>query len=239
MHRPLLNSSVSVDFNIGPCERLIPHDLENRIIRYETAFDMSDLPQIEEFFRTYDQIREVEGKATKAVAEYFLESFFGQVQAKGWVDVSYFGGEPGETISVNGLFYEFVDNGKAFRVFRNETKDQAITEVSRLVEVRRGKRKQAVICDARTTKNPAADKNKIMAVRNLLGKETEICYLGACSINTFQKYVRSKVTRGRFEKSPRSRITTYLSSNPLNLALVYSATSEGLNTLGSAVLERL
>lgn len=240
MNRLLLNSSLSDDVNLGNSEQFIPKDpdLEDRIIRFKTRFKEVDPDEIDAFFKSYDHLQKVEGKSTRAAAEFFLERFF--EERRGNFDyLGYIEGQPGSTRETSNYIYEFIDNGRGIRVY-NSDRSQVVTEISRLVEIRKGEEKQIVLCDTRANRSTKTKfKTRIKTAKELIGGGCTLSYMFIYASDVFNKAVSPNKRRYTSNPEFKSDIEEYLRKSYSNLLLVYSTTTFHIDEIGKKVLARI
>ena len=243
MNGLLLNSDISDDFSLGASEKYIPEDIElkNRIIRFKTpSIREIDPIEMEDFFKNYDTLAGVQGKSTKAAAEFYLEKFFKGVQERKCFDeVRYIEDNPGNFQERTNFLYEFFDNGRSIRVYDKMSPRKTITEISRLVEIKRGNKKHVILCDPTANRNPKTKfKNKIGPVKEMLeGGYTFSCMLVYAS-DMFKKYLLP-YNQHVYDPAYPSYIEKYLSFNDTNMILVYSTATPHLKIIGENVLNRI
>jgi len=243
MYNLLLNSYVSDDFSLGYSEKYIPEDedFKKRIIRFKTPSEKEINPiEIENFFRSYDHLDKIRGKSTRAMSEFYLEKFFEKIKNEwDFDDVKYIEGMPGSSQEKTNFLYKFFDNGRSIRVY-DINKEHPVTEISRLVEIRKDETRHAIICIPSANRNPIIEPGKkIKAVKELLGRGYILSCMCTYSIDIFNKYISPKRKQFNFDPKHPSFIEKYLAFNQANLLLVYSATTPHLKRIGENVLERL
>lgn len=224
----LLTSKVSDDFSLGKAEQLIPGGLENRVIRYHTNLISVDLEELKAFFKSYDHLVNVEGKSTRAVAEFFLDQFLRKLgQSRNFDNLTVYEGDPEQPVVRGGYRFEFIDKGKAMRVYDNYT-GRHLTEIARLVEIRRGEERQVIICDPRVGRSPKKKfSRRIRAAKVFLEgvDEYTLSYMLVYSLDIFNR------------AASFNDVSKFLKYNKNNLCLVYSAPVQALTGLGQYVLE--
>lgn len=233
MHKPLLDSSVSVPFSLGSCEQFMPHepDLEGRIIRFRTNTDQVDFSNFRDFLNGYDHLADVEKKQTHAVAEFFLERFFEQLASRALFDVCYVESPHGTIYNKGKYCYEFVDHGRTIKVYTPD-KSQVVTEISRLVEIKKGGARQYVLCDPHITSSYGTRlSRKIDAAKDLIGRDVTLSYMLAYLSDIFKREL-SLAAREKGKSHSSQNVVNYLKFSSTNLVLVYSGTTLFFKELG-------
>jgi len=240
MYGMLLNSQLSDEFCIGPNERLISPDLEERIIRFRTSIREVNYAEIESFFRAYEHLENVQGKSLWAVAEFFLEKFFERVRKTGRFDyVRYIEDSPKAIRKTDNFICQFADNGRSIKVSEKDSR-RDVTQISRLVEIKRGRERQIILCDPRVNRNPQKSfGSRIKVVRELLGRGYTLSYMIVYANEMFQKALSPRSRLYKTNPMYKSDVAEYLRQSPTNLFLVYSATAPTFTEFGQTVLDRI
>lgn len=233
MGKFLLDSKSSVNFNLGTAQQLIPPTLEERIIRFKVP--RIDLSELANFFGAYSNINE--DSVCGAVAEFFLEKFFESVKNTGRFDsVNYFEGIPGEVYSSGHVSYEFIRGAKTIKAY-NKDKSQIITEISRIIDIRKDNDRHVVICDPRGRGNLKRNPYPNLKVARELtrgsfksGHDTTSSFMPVYAIDMFGKELSNKSYSG---------LLPYFQEHSRDICLTYSLNSVGVSKLGLKALKLL
>ena len=264
----LLDSSFSDNFSLGEEEKLIPKSLEGRIIKYkirESYTNGSDraVEEIVGFFHKhantgFTNIKEAQSKHLGILARFFLDQFFGKISQRG-ISVAYFEKEPDYLLHEEGCpyIYHFVDDGRTIYAHREEKKKEEeikdgeekesvnrLTEIPRLVEIRKGSLRQLVICDPKPSRAQELKYNKkIESIQPLLvGKDDYLLsYMVVNTSDVFRESLSRKKVIYFLNHRPANLPANINPANlhPVNLYLVYSITSVELKSLSDYILKKI
>lgn len=251
MYGLLLDSKFSDEMEFGPAGRFLPsdRDLEGRIIRFKTNPQTQDSPGldysgIDDFFRDRGNINP-DGSATRLYTEFLLEKFFEKLETTGYFDaVTYIEGEPGAIVKGREHSFKFLDQGRVIGAYLGD-ESRPVTRIARLADLRRGKKRQVVICDLQTSRKPNLKMGlRFKAALDLLHssgqRDYTLSYMLVFSKDTFQSILSSK-KRYNKERAPEEQpfVESYLSRHPANLILVYSARTDWITRAAQEVMDRI
>lgn len=226
----LINSELSDTFSLGVSEEAIPDDVQHRIIKYSTKFAGNYREDMKAHFRTYSNIKTAQGMPTCAIGEFCLERFFEKVGRKGdFSSIEFFHGDPEHPYEAGGLLYTFTDGGKVIKAYDAESMIGVAT-IRRLVEIRRNKERQVIICEGRAGRDHKTTFiSKIRAVRPLLGERYTLSFLKSYPSDIFRKNLNT-----RYEN-----VLDFLCYNVANLVLVFSGVSQNFEKAGKSILDEI
>ena len=238
MPSPILNFFASDEINLGSNERFLPRDLdlERRIIKFKTELTGLSPGEVEKFFRQQGAESD-EGKAVRFMSEYLLEQFFGKAFGKKLLDeVRYVEGAVGVPHNLKGMSYEFSNSGRTI-IFYDEN-HRRITDISRLVRVRRGSRVEYIVCDPKVNRDPhiAGVVPRFKAAKAIAGPGFWINYLVVLSHDGFGTHASPNSRIYRKNPQYTSNIGAYLSLYPNSLLLIYSSDTQAIERYGREIM---
>ncbi len=226
----------------GGIESLIPADesLRDRIILNRSVLHAVDTASLGKFFASYNEKRVAE-RATRIAGEYLFEQFLASCVKRGIIDeVSYIEEEPGTEIKTRNYRYCFTDGGRTIDVYPASS-TAPLTELARLVTLRKGHEEQTIMCNIQMTHNYHLDRklgDRIRASKELLGKNASLFPTCIYTKDVFALRLQPQEQRP-VPLAFSSDAIAFLDYNAQNLLLIYSATSKEMKTLGQVGLEQL
>lgn len=172
----LLTSRLSDDFEIGPRSLPIPLGIADKIIRHGTSWSEPRLEEAVNFFRDYPVVHTNPVAPTK-MAQFWLEDFFQKAERTGMVDSArFFVGDPENPYTTPEYLFTFPNNGRTIRA--SVLKLGKIIEIDGLVEIKKGHKRQVILCETMTTKRKLKyARFQVDIVRALTGERTRSPYL--------------------------------------------------------------